>query len=56
MTIGVLVFPFGEEIQDFIEGNFELLTIATGAALVIIVAGYFAYRSWSARESSTEKA
>ena len=44
MTIGVLVFLFGEEIQDFIEGNFELLTIATGAALVIAVAGYFAYR------------
>ena len=56
MTIGVLVFLFGEEIQDFIEGNFELLTIATGAALLIAVAGYFAYRAWSARESSTEKA
>ena len=44
MTIGVLVFLFGEEIQEFIEGNFELLTIASGVGLVVVVGGYFAYR------------
>lgn len=46
MTIGVLVFLFGEEIQEFIEGNFELLTIAGGLGLVVMVAGYLAYRAW----------
>ena len=53
MTIGVLVFLFGEEIQIFIEDNFELVTIATGVGLVVVVAGYLAYRGWSARESRT---
>ena len=48
MTIGVLVFLFGEEIQVFIEGNFELVTIATGVGLVVVVAGYLGYRGWAA--------
>ena len=55
MTIGVLVFLFGEEIQIFIEDNFELVTIATGVGLVVVVAGYLAYRGWVARKSGTEK-
>ena len=49
MTIGVLVFLFGEEIQSFIEGNFELLTIAAGVGLVVLVAGYLGYRNWAGR-------
>ena len=49
MTIGVLVFLFGEEIQEFIEGNFELLTIAAGVGLVVVVAGYLGYRGWVGR-------
>ena len=55
MTIGVLVFLFGEEIQVFIEGNFELLTIAAGVGLVVVVAGYLGYRGWVARKSGTGK-
>ncbi len=51
MTIGVLVFLFGEEIQEFIESNFELLTIAAGAGLVAVVAGYLGYRGWTDRRS-----
>ena len=50
MTIGVLVFIFGEEIQQFIEGNFELLTIGTGVALVVVVAGWLGYRGWASRK------
>ena len=46
MTIGVLVFLFGEAIQDFIEGNFELLTIGGGLGLVFMVVSYLAYRAW----------
>ena len=52
MTIGVLVFLFGEEIQVFIEANFELVTIAAGVGLMFIVAGYLAYRGWTARGRS----
>ena len=39
MTLGVLVFLFGEEIQKFIEGNFERMTIGAGVSLVGMVAG-----------------
>ena len=52
MTIGVLVFLFGEEIQVFIEANFELVAIAAGLGLVVVVAGYLAYRGWVARGRS----
>ena len=51
MTIGVLVFLFGEEIKGFIEGNFELLTITAGVGLVVVVAGYLGYRGWTDRRS-----
>ena len=47
MTIGVLVFLFGEEIQEFIDGNFELLMIAGGVGLLISVGLYLAYRGWA---------
>lgn len=51
MTIGILVFLFGEEIQGFIEGNFELLTITAGVGLVVVVAGYLGYKGWTDRRS-----
>ena len=51
LTIGVLIYVFGESIQDFIDQQFELLTIAACAGLVVLVAGYFVYRRVrSARE------
>ena len=50
MTTGVLVFLFGEEIQVFIEDNFDLVTIAGGLGLVFMVACYLAYRAWAGRD------
>ena len=50
MTIGVLVFLFGEEIQEFIEGNFEFLTIVAGVGLVVVVGGWLGYRGWVGRK------
>ena len=51
LTIGVLIYLFGEPIQDFIDQQFELLTVAACAGLVVLVAGYFVYRRVrSARE------
>ena len=44
MTIGVLIFIFGESIRDFIDNNFEIITIAAGVGLAVVVAGYVGYR------------
>ena len=44
LTIGVLIYLFGESIQDFIDQQFELLTIAAAAGLVVVLAGYLVYR------------
>jgi undecaprenyl-diphosphatase len=38
LTIGALIFVFGDEIRSFIDDNFETLAIATGAGLVALVA------------------
>ena len=52
MTIGVLVFIFGEEIQEFIEGNFELLTIGGGCGdWWLWWLGGLVYRGWASRAS-----
>ena len=51
LTIGVLVMLFGEEIQDFVTGNFEMLTIAGGVAVVaLLVAWRLIHRMRSRRE------
>ena len=44
LTIGVLIYLFGDPIQDFIDEQFELLTIAAAAGLVVLLAGYLVYR------------
>ena len=44
LTVGVLIFIFGESIRDFIDHNFELLTIAAAAALIILAAAYLIAR------------
>ncbi len=44
VTIGVLIYIFGESIRDFIEGNFELLTIAAGVVVIALLVGYLVYR------------
>ena len=44
LTIGVLIFIFGESIREFIDSNFEIVTIACGGALAVTVAGYIGYR------------
>ncbi len=45
LIIGALIYVFGESVQGFIDHNFELLTIAGGAALVAVVAAYLVYRA-----------
>ena len=43
LTIGVLIYIFGEPIQDFIDEQFELLTIAAALGLVVVLVGYLVY-------------
>ena len=44
MTIGVLIFIFGESIREFIDNNFEIVTIACGGALAFAVVGFIVYK------------
>ena len=51
LAIGVLVMLFGEEIEGFVTGNFEMLTIAGGVAVVaLLVAWRLIHRMRSRRE------
>ena len=38
MTLGILLFVFGESIEAFITDNFEVLTVAMAVAVVVVVA------------------
>ena len=49
LTIGVLVMLFGEEIQEFITGNFEALTIAAGLAVVVLLAAWHLFHRLRSR-------
>ncbi len=44
MTIGVLIFIFGESIREFIDNNFEIVAIACGGALSFAVVGFIVYK------------
>ena len=49
MTVGVLIYLFGESVREFIDHNFELLTVAAGAGVVAVAAVWLVYNRWSAR-------
>ena len=52
LTIGVLIFVFGESIQSFIDDNFEILTITSGGGFIAIVIAYLVFtRMQSARHN-----
>ena len=40
VAIAVLVMVFGDEIEEFLSGNFELVTVTAGVALVAAVAAW----------------
>jgi undecaprenyl-diphosphatase len=43
LTIGILIFIFGESIQSFIDDNFEIVTIIGGLLFVLAVIGYLVF-------------
>lgn len=46
ITLGILIFVFGEQIQIFISNNFEFLTILLGATIILVVTAWsFLYRN-----------
>ena len=49
LTIGILVMLFGEEIQEFITGNFEILTIAGGLAVVALAVAWHLFHRMRGR-------
>ena len=49
MTVGVLIYLFGESVRDFIDHNFELLTVAAGAGMVGVAAAYLVFRRMRGR-------
>jgi undecaprenyl-diphosphatase len=54
LTIGVLIFIFGESIQSFIDDNFEIVTIIGGLALVLAATGYLVFvRMRNSRQAAT---
>lgn len=51
MSLGVLLFLFGEEIRNFLDANFQIFTVIMGGALIALLLGIWAFlrlrKSWS---------
>ena len=43
MTVGVLIYIFGESVREFIDHNFELLTVGAGAGMLAVAAAWVVY-------------
>ena len=43
LTVGALIYLFGESIREFIEGEFEIIAIASGAGVIALAAGLVVY-------------
>ena len=56
LTVGVLIYLFGESIREFIEGEFETIAIAAGVATLALAAGLIAYAKFSGRRSGVPDA
>ena len=44
MTVGVLIYIFGESVREFIDHNFELLTVGAMGIMIVMVLAYFVFR------------
>lgn len=51
LIIGALIMAFGEEIETFVEGNFETITWAVGGAIIAAVAAFVIFRVYRSRQS-----
>ncbi len=44
MTVGVLIYLFGESVREFIDHNFELLTVGAMGMMIVMVVAYLVFR------------
>ena len=44
MTVGVLIYLFGESVREFIDHNFELLTVGAMGMMIVMVLAYLVFR------------
>ena len=44
MTVGVLIYIFGESVREFIDHNFELLTVGAMGMMIVMVLAYLVFR------------
>ncbi len=44
MTVGVLIYLFGESMRDFIDHNFELLTVGAMVLMIVMAVAYLVVR------------
>ena len=49
MTVGVLIYVFGESVREFIDHNFELLTVGAGLGMVGLGVAWVVYSRMRAR-------
>ena len=44
MAVGILIYLFGESVRDFIDHNFELLTVGAMVLMIVMAVAYFVVR------------
>ena len=54
LIIGALIYAFGEPIREFIEGEFEIIAIASGAGIIALAAAYVVYARMSSKRREPE--
>ena len=55
LSLGIVIFFFGEEVQNFVEDQFEALTLLAGGAVVASVLFVVILAKWKTRRDSREK-
>ena len=49
MTVGVLIYVFGESVREFIDHNFELLTVGAMGMMIAFAVAYLVFRRMRGR-------
>jgi len=55
LSLGIVIFLFGEDVQHFVEEQFEALTLLAGVGVVVSVLFVVILAKWKTRRGSREK-
>lgn len=55
LSLGIVIFLFGEDVQHFLEEQFEALTLLAGVGVVVSVLFVVILAKWKIRRGSREK-